>query len=279
MDDYQWPDGRACGFLLGVDLDALSPMRWRLRGSGRADPPAEAEMRRFGLRQGAPRILALLEELDFPATFFVPASIAEEAPELVRRIAGQGLEVGLHGDIHEDVAALSRAENRAVLERSLEVLEDLLGKVPQGYRSPAWTMTPYLPELLEDFGITYDSSLMGYEHPYEVENLVELPVSWTADDATYSFYLGDGSDIGPPWPPPLVVSGWKEELASARRFGNLLSLTVHPWMIGRAARFGAFERFLREVRDDPAVWTADAASLAAYHRGSANWKRWRVELS
>jgi peptidoglycan/xylan/chitin deacetylase (PgdA/CDA1 family) len=273
---YVWPDGRVWGFALTIDVDAETPMLWRLRGGGQA-PVAEREYRRFGVRQGVERLLAVLADLDLHASFFVPAHVAAQHPEIVPAIARLGHEVGLHGDVHEDVEALDPAANQAVLERAIGVLGGQLGYAPIGYRSPSWTMTEYLPELLRAHGVEYDSSLMGYEHPYMFRGLTELPVSWTADDATYFFYLGAGDDIGPPWPAAMVAQSWRDEIAAARRFGNLLCLTVHPWIVGRGHRIQALEQLLREVVQDPFALRGTCREIAAYHRGSPNRDRWVVE--
>jgi peptidoglycan/xylan/chitin deacetylase (PgdA/CDA1 family) len=274
-DPYVWPDGCTWGFAFTVDVDAETPMLWRLRDGGTV-PAAEREYRRFGIRQGVDRLLAMLHALDLRATFFVPAWVAEHEPKLVPSVAALGHEVGLHGYLHEDVGELDEAANREVLRRSVGILGSQLGHVPVGYRSPSWKMTEYLPDLLREHGVVYDSSLMGYEHPYTYRSLTELPVSWTADDASYFFYLGTGDDIGPPWPTHLVEQAWRDEIAAARRFANLLCLTVHPWMVGRGHRVLGLERVLRDVVADAAVFRACCRDVARHHEQSVNRERWVV---
>lgn len=274
-EPYVWPEGRAWAFALTIDVDAETPMLWRLRGG--AAPAAEREYRRFGLRQGVDRLLALLDGVGMHATFFVPAYVAEREPRLVPELARLGHEVGLHGYLHEDVEELDREENREVLRRSIGILGEQLGSAPVGYRSPSWKMTEYLAELLREHGVLYDSSLMGFEHPYTYRGLAELPVSWSADDATYFFYLGSGDDIGPPWPAHLVEQAWRDEVAAAQRFGNLLCLTVHPWIIGRGHRVQALERVLEEVERDGSVLRGRCRELASRHASSINRDRFVVD--
>jgi peptidoglycan-N-acetylglucosamine deacetylase len=272
LERYVWPGDSTWGFALTIDVDAETPMLWRLRGQDRV-PAAEREYRRFGIRQGVDRLLAMLDDLRLSASFFVPAYVAERDPWVVPAITQLGHEVGLHGYIHEDVEELDEAANREVLRRSIGILGDQLGRSPTGYRSPSWKMAASLPDLLLEHGIAYDSSLMGWEHPYTFRGLTELPVSWTADDATYFFYLGSGDDIGPPWPAHLVEQGWRDEIAAARRFSNLLCLTVHPWIVGRGHRVLALERILREVQADASALRGTCGEIAAYHVRSDNQAR------
>jgi len=269
---YLWPEGQCCSFALTVDIDSETPMLWRLRDAT-SYPEAEREYRRFGLRQGVERMLSVLTDLDMLATFFVPAYVAEKNPDLVPAIVRGGHEIGLHGYIHEDVEQLDEAANRAVLLKSIDIIGEQLNETPKGYRAPSWQMTDFLPGLLQEHGIVYDSSLMGYEHPYTFRGLTEVPVSWTADDATYFFYLGRGDDIGPPWPPSCVEQAWREEVAAAKRFSSLFCLTVHPWLTGRGPRLLALERLLRDIKADTSIWKATCRDIASYHAESVNCGR------
>jgi hypothetical protein len=101
-------------------------------------------------------------------------------------------------------------------------------------------------------------------------------VSWSADDATYFFYLGSGDDVGPPWPAHLVEQGWHDELAAARRFGSLLCLTVHPWIVGRGPRVQALERVLRAAAADREAFSATCREIAEFHVRSVNRDRFVV---
>src|SRR4029453_18382343 len=71
------------------DFDALSP--WVLGMAGRN--VAALSRGEFGA-VAVPRILALLERHDIPATFFVPGHPALAYPELVREIRDAGHELG-----------------------------------------------------------------------------------------------------------------------------------------------------------------------------------------
>jgi peptidoglycan/xylan/chitin deacetylase (PgdA/CDA1 family) len=275
---YEWPEGYACALSLTVDVDAVTPMMWRLRHI-KQYPVAEQEMRRFGLRQGVERILDLLSSVGMQATFFVPGYIAEKNPGIPREIIAAGHEIGLHGYLHEDVESMDEEANRDVLARSISTIERISGVRHVGYRSPSWSMTAFLPNLLREKHLQYDSSLMGYDHPYTFEGVTELPVTWTADDATYFFYLGPGDVIAPPWPVDQVERAWREEIASAKRFGGYVCLTIHPWLSGRGHRALALERLLSEAKADTSIWIAPCREVAAYHEASPNRKRFEAELS
>lgn len=274
---YAWPEGKRSAFLFSVDVDIESPLVWRTRTTG-IRGRGELEQRRFGARTGLDRLLDLLDAQGVRATFYVPALDAETYPQTLPSIHGRGHEVGLHGYAHERVDELTDAENALVLDRSLTVFERQLGLRPKGYRSPAWELIDALPDLLRDRGIVYDSSLMGYDHPYSVGGLTEIPVNWLTDDAIYFKFTGGGSDHWHPPDPTAILHSWLEEWEGIHEFGGLFTLTVHPWISGRAQRIRLLRTFLDHVQSHSDVWFASADRLAEHHQKLPHRAHFDVEL-
>jgi peptidoglycan-N-acetylglucosamine deacetylase len=260
---YPWPGGRRAAAVVSLDFDGPAPYLWAQRDQAPA-VVGELEQRRFGPRQGVWRMLAMLERLDLRASFFIPGAVADAHRVAVEAIVAGGHEVGLHGFLHERVDALSRAELDDVLARSQAALEAAGARGPFGYRSPSWEMTDDAWAALRAFGMAYDSSLMGYEHPYWIGDLVEVPVSWALDDAI--FYRYTPGTVRPPVAPAELMAGWADELEAAKRFGSTVVFTVHPWLSGWVARAAAFEALLERYRSDPDIWWATVGEIAAHHR-------------
>lgn len=258
---YRWPGGADAAVLVTFDVDAEAPHLWRARANGAR--LGELEQRRFGPRQGVFRLLELLAGHDLRVTFYVPAFVARQHPAVIAQIAAGGHELALHGDLHEPPAALSPEKFRAVTRASADVLASVGGQRPVGFRSPSWDMTVEALRILTELGVEHDSSLMGYDHPYWVGDLVEIPVDWAADDAPFYRYVGAG-DTRPPTAPRALIDSWWHELAAARRFGSLLNLTMHPWLSGRAGRALALDGLLGEVVAS-GVWTGTVGELARWH--------------
>lgn len=263
---YRWPAGRRCAAVLSFDFDAESPYLWNHRDA-LGSQLGELEQRRFGPRQGVYRILDFLTAVELKASFYVPGWVVDRHPEPLHAIADAGHEIALHGYLHERVDDLDRAAVEETLARALEAFERAGLPRPAGYRSPSWEMTPEALAAVQSFGLEYDSSLMGYDHPYWMGELVEVPVQWMLDDAPYYRYAGRG-DTRPPVSPSTVVEGWARELDGMERYGGLFMLTMHPWMSGRAGRLLALERLVEERRRNEGIWWATAAEVAAHHRSA-----------
>lgn len=262
-DSYQWPDGKKSAMCFSVDVDAHAPWFWNNR-QGLPKRLSHLEQRRFGPRVGIYRILDLLERYGIKGSFYVPGKVAEDYPELLPALAGNGHEVGLHGYFHELVTEVSDDEFTVALEQSLEIFEKQLGRRPAGFRSPAWEMTPYMVSEIRRCGL-YDTSLMGYDHPYTVDGVAEVPVQWITDDAIYFKFMGGGGEYWPPNPPGPLVDGWIDEWRALHRFGTMFMLTVHDWISGHGQRIVMLEKLLDRICAEPSVWIATVGEVAAHH--------------
>jgi peptidoglycan/xylan/chitin deacetylase (PgdA/CDA1 family) len=198
-------------------------------------------------------VLDVLERTGVRATFFVPGWIAENYRSAVEAVSAAGHELALHGWCHEPPGDISTAELADTLTRAGDLLADIGGKRPAGYRSPSFQMTPEALEVLRGLGLHYDSSLMGDDRPYRIGGLVEVPVDWATDDAVFYRYTGGESR------PPVA------EVAAALRRGTLCNLTMHPWQSGRPARVERLAELLAWAREQPGLWIGPVGELAAHH--------------
>ena len=71
------------------------------------------------------RLLEGLEHRDAKATFFLCGYRIEQYPELTRRIAAEGHEIGLHGDSHKAMETMDRKEVTREIQRIFSQLQDI----------------------------------------------------------------------------------------------------------------------------------------------------------
>jgi peptidoglycan/xylan/chitin deacetylase (PgdA/CDA1 family) len=82
-----------------------------------------------------PRVLALLDQLQLRATFFVLGSAAARHPELIREIMARGHEVSSHGTEHRHHLLRTPRWIAADVAASVDVLSSL-GASPRFFRPP-----------------------------------------------------------------------------------------------------------------------------------------------
>lgn len=130
-----------------------------LLACGRVVPPTE------NVVHLTERMLAILADCSVKATCFLLGDVAEAFPPLVRRIADQGHEIGVHGWHHHRVFQLERDAYRSSLERAKKLLEDISGKVVRGYRAVAMSITRktwWAYDVVAELGFSYSSSIYPF---------------------------------------------------------------------------------------------------------------------
>ena len=221
-----------------------------------------------------PRILEVLKHHRIPASFFVPAVVALLHPDEQRRVIDEGHEIGMHGWIHEWTSELSESVERDLMRRAHETLTKITGKAPVGVRVPSWDFSPSTLKLIRELGLSYDSSLMADDEPYELledgqpTGVVELPVEWIKDDAPY-FNMHRASGLRPHTPLSAVLEIFKAEFDGALAERGLFLLTMHPHIIGHRSRLTILEALIRHIKATPDVWFATHEEVARYCKEQA----------
>lgn len=272
---YQWPNGYRCAVVFSADVDAESPFIWNNRGK-EVTTLGELEQRRFGPRRGVARLVDLLSEFDAKGSFYIPGVVMETYPWITPALLESGHEVALHGYYHEHMQTLDDDKFNDVMLRSLAIYRAQGGQDPVGFRSPAWELAPHQIELLKALGVAYDSSLMGWDHPYTIDGLTEVPVQWLVDDAIYFRYFGGGRDTSPPANPMQVLESWTMEFDAVAATGGLFMITVHPWMSGRPQRVEMLRRLFSHISATQDVWWTTTADIAQWHLSSSNTQHFQV---
>lgn len=256
-----WPDGKRCAVALSFDVDHETN---ELRDGGLSI--GAMSRGQYGNRQGVPRILELLGRHDVPASFYVPAVVAQLYPDEARSFADLGHEVGIHGWIHERNSVLPAEAERDLQMRSADALESICGVRPVGIRTPSWDFSQKTLEITRDMGLLYDSSLMADVDCYrllldgEDSGVVELPVEWIRDDAVY-FNMNRFTALRPYTPPEAVFDIFWREFEAARAEGGIFQLTMHPHVIGYRSRIWILEELMRRMAATGECWFATHADI------------------
>jgi len=264
---------------LSFDFDAMSG--FVARGMTTPTPVSRGE---FGA-VGAERIIALLAKYRLPATWFIPGVVLGTYPDVCKRIAEAGHEIGHHGWTHVTPASLGLAEEEQHLLRGNEAIARLTGRGAQGYRSPAWDLSPHTVELLLKHDFIYDSSMMGHDYlPYyarigdqvppdrpmlfgPTSTLVEMPISWSLDDYPHFEFIRTGNSILPGLANAGgVLQNWIDDfhfLQRAYEWG-IITYTFHPFVIGRGHRMLLLERLILQLMEHGALFETMATAAQEF---------------
>jgi peptidoglycan-N-acetylglucosamine deacetylase len=253
------PESTVC---LSFDFDAMSVWFGYERTT-----PAMLNRGEYGARVGVPRVLDLLERHGIRATFFVPGHTVESFPRETESILERGHEIAHHSYAHVDPSRQSRDEEVADMERALAVLARI-GVRPLGYRSPSADLSASTLQLVEEHGFLYDSSLMTDDyrpfHPRigdrvsreeplvrgRESSLWELPLCFELDDWPHFQFNFDPPRHGLA-APSAVLEIWQGEFDYMHEHvsDGVLTVCMHPQVIGRGHRIAMLERFVEHCLD------------------------------
>jgi peptidoglycan/xylan/chitin deacetylase (PgdA/CDA1 family) len=196
------------------------------------------------LAVGYPAIFELLERAGVRATFFVEGWNGIHHPAAVREVVERGHELGMHGWLHEDWAALPYDRERELAARATDALARAAGTRPRGFRAPGGARTPQTESVLRELGYTYDASLGDGMRPTVLESgLAQIPFTWLGVDGFY--YL----TRTPPAEPAEVRDAWLAALHKTLARGGLFLTICHAFLTGvDAYRLAALEAVITAAR-------------------------------
>ena len=266
---------------LSFDFDAISI--WV--GPRQSKSPNLIARGEFG-RVGAERLLKLFDERQIPTTWFMPGHTIDTYPETCRNIAAAGHEIGYHGYCHEAPSSgRDEADERAILERSIECIERVAGRPPVGQRLPGGNLGTRWLDLLLEHGFSYDSSMAPNDyqptycrtgdvvrtdgpHEFGAEvDLVELPFDWNLDDWPY-FTHDLRTGLEGMRSPNEVYDIWAADFDYLyQKVGSgVLVLTMHPQCIGKGSRMLMLERLIDHMQSHNGVRFRTMEDVAAEFR-------------
>ena len=220
--------------------------------------------RDYGNRVAVFRFFKLFSELGIKATFAVNSAVAERYPSLIQEINDLGHEIMAHGVDMDTLhfGGMDEAQERRQVAESVTKLRQISGQPVRGWLSPAVSESFQTPDLLTEFGIKYVGDWANDELPFQMQtkngNLMALPVSqeindrqiiinYHHDELSFVQQIKDQFD-------------WLAE-ESEKQGGRILSLTVHPYIMGLPYRIQALREALSYVMNQEKVVSLTAGEI------------------
>ncbi|TCS94137.1 polysaccharide deacetylase family sporulation protein PdaB [Hazenella coriacea] len=114
-------------------------------------------------------ILDILEQKGLKkATFFLSSPWAESHPNIVKRIADMGFEIGSHGHRHDNYSAYNEEQIRTQIGKAHSILTKMTGKEPNLIRYPNGDFDKRVLKIADQMGyksIQWDTDSLDWMNP------------------------------------------------------------------------------------------------------------------
>jgi allantoinase len=222
--------------------------------------------RDYGNRVGVFRLMSVLDTFGLRATAAVNAAVCERYPAVIEAGRARGWEFiahGLHmGRVHH--AGLAREEEATIVRDAVATVRRVTGQPVRGWLSPGISESLHTLDLLAEQGIEYVCDWVNDDLPYPMRvaegRLVSMPYSHEISDTTIIWqYHHTAAEFG-----EQIMDQFDLLYREAQQHGGrILSVSLHPWIIGQPHRIGALEKAFGHVMRRAGVWPATGSEILA----------------
>jgi peptidoglycan/xylan/chitin deacetylase (PgdA/CDA1 family) len=197
----------------------------------------------YGMRVGVWRFFDLFRRLDIRPTLSVNARVCEDYERVAR--AAHEAQWEFMGHAYEQGPVHLIEDQKAMIERSVAVIERFTGQKPVGWLGPGLTQTYDTPELLAGAGIKYIGDWVYDDEPTEIATasgpLVTLPYTVELNDIPMMLVQHHESEYFT----RRCIDTFDRLYQEGKERAKIMAIAIHPYISGQPHRI----KYLEAVYD------------------------------
>jgi allantoinase len=197
----------------------------------------------YGMRVGVWRFFDLFKKHRIKPTLAINARVCEDYTRVAEEARREGWE--FMGHAYDQMPIHKHDDQRAMINRTMDILERFAGKRPIGWLGPGLTQTLETPELLAAAGVKYIGDWVYDDEPGTIRTdngpLVTLPYTVELNDITIMVVQQHESDILL----SRAIDMFDRLYAEGEHRAKIMALAIHPYISGQPHRI----RYLEEIYD------------------------------
>jgi allantoinase len=220
----------------------------------------------YGMRVGVWRFFELFVRLGIRPTVAINARVVTEYERVARAAHEAGWEFMGHG--FEQMPIHQVADQKAMIEDSLAVLERFTGNRPLGWLGPGLTETEHTPDLLAAAGVKYIGDWVYDDEPTEIATacgpLVTLPYTVELNDIPMMLVQHHESAY--------FAQRCRDSFERLYREGEsrakIMAIAIHPYISGQPHRIKYLEAVYEHIDRHAGVLHWNGAEILDWYLAS-----------
>lgn len=264
-----WPNGARVAVWVSPNFEAFALDEKMPVGKGKIPDVMYWSLRDYGARVGVFRVMDVLAKRNIRASVMLNANVCDVYPEMVEDAVELGWEFLGHNETNtQPLNDIPPEDERRVIHDSLARIEKATGKKPRGWLGSGVQETWNTLDYLAGEGLDYVCDWVNDDQPYMLDAngrpMVSLPYSMEINDRpAFDRYYRSSDEF---------------ELMIRRQFdvlyregadsGRVMSISVHPFIIGVPHRIWALESGLDYIAKHDGVWFATGEEIVDHYVAS-----------
>jgi peptidoglycan/xylan/chitin deacetylase (PgdA/CDA1 family) len=267
-----WPGGKKLAFWIAPNIEYYEfnpPVNPQRPGWPKPTPDVVGYSQRdWGNRIGHWRLMELMDKYDMRGSVSLSVGLIDHHPEIIDACVARNWEFFSHGIYNTRYSyGMDEAQERAVIEDSIQHVQAATGQRIRGYLAPALTHTERTFDLIAEYDFWYTCDLFQDDQPQPIKTksgkLMSMPYSLEVNDVITYGQLG----MSPKRYAEILIKHFDQLLEEGSSSGTVMCIPLHAYLVSQPNRLAAFEIALAHIaahRDD--VWITTAAEIAGYYR-------------
>jgi allantoinase len=267
-----WPDRKKLAFWIAPNIEYYEydpPKNPQRPGWPKPSPDVVGYSQRdWGNRIGHWRLMDLLDKYGMRGSISLSTALVDHHPEIIEACVARRWEFFSHGIYNTRYSyGMNEAQERAMIEDSINSIQKATGQRIRGYLAPALTHTERTFDLLAEYDFWYTCDLFQDDQPQPVKTrtgkLMSMPYSLEVNDViTY------GALSMSPWRyADILKRHFDQLLEEGAASGTVMCIPLHAYLVAQSHRIRPFEAALQHIAaHSQDVWVTTASEIADHYR-------------
>jgi len=222
--------------------------------------------RDYGVRVGIWRLMEVMQKHGLKGTVALNSDVCNHYPRIIEAGRKLGWEWMGHGVTNSQlINAQSEEEERALIAKVVQTITASTGAKPRGWLGPALSESFRTLDLLAEAGIEYIGDWVNDDQPYPMRvktgTMTSIPYSVEINDIPAFLDLHQSPErFG-----QMICDQFDVLYADGATTGRVMSICLHPFLIGQPHRSKHFDKALAYVTSHKDVWFTTGSEIVDYY--------------